>query len=44
MFKRNGGVKKIFAKDISGHIVVYVLVDVQDSMGANTVNTILEGL
>ena len=44
--KRGGGLLSLFLdKDISSdYYTVYALVDVQDAMGANTVNTILEGL
>lgn len=46
MYTRGGGVVNLFIE--KEHIdkiwIVYVMVDVQNSMGANTVNTVLEGL
>ena len=43
--KRGGGVVDIIINRIDAQtLVLFVLVDVQDSMGANTVTTILEGL
>ncbi len=46
MFERGGGVKNlILEKENFDNIwILYVMVDVKDSMGANTVNTVLEGL
>lgn len=45
MVQRGGGVIDILINTLDNHTkVIHILVDVQDSMGANTVNTVLEGL
>jgi len=44
MKDRNGGVVNITVENIDRDILFYVFIDVKDSMGANTVNTVLEGL
>ena len=43
--RRGGGVVDMIVRSLDAQtLTVFVLVDVQDSMGANTVNTVLEGL
>lgn len=45
MVKRGGGVIDVLVAALDSQTrVVYLLIDVQDSMGANTVDTVLEGL
>ena len=44
MYKRGGGVIDIKLENTLKDIVFYILVDVKDSMGANTVNNIIEGI
>ncbi len=44
MYKRGGGLLDIQLKESNDMLTIFLLIDVQDSMGANTINTILEGL
>ncbi|MBE2252983.1 MAG: hydroxymethylglutaryl-CoA reductase, degradative [Myxococcus sp.] len=44
MVKRGGGARDLEVRVLSELVVVHVHVDVRDAMGANTVNTVAEGL
>ncbi len=44
MFRRGGGVIDIQCEYDIKILKIFVLIDVKDSMGANTINTVLEGL
>lgn len=46
MYQRQGGVTdlQIIKEGPDQTWTLFVLIDVQDSMGANTINTVLEGL
>lgn len=44
MVARGGGVRDIIAREVPGRIVLHVLVNCQEAMGANVVNTVCEDL